>query len=70
MRSDKVFEAASQIPNRYRLCQAAARATRRLHIPSTRTQDTMNDVLTDIGGGRFGGVVKNQDPPLPPSETD
>jgi hypothetical protein len=70
MRSDKVFEAAIQIPNRYSLCQAAARATRRLHVPSTRTQDTMNDVLTDIGVGKYGGVIKEQEAPQPPSATD
>jgi hypothetical protein len=45
MRSDLVFGALSHVSNRYQLCQLASKATRKLHKPSTRLQDTTNDVL-------------------------
>lgn len=45
MRSDLVFRALSQVTNRYRLCQLASKATRKLHKPNTRLQDTTNEVL-------------------------
>ena len=45
MRSDLVFGAMSHVKNRYQLCQLASRATRKLHKPNTRVQETMNDVL-------------------------
>ena len=48
MRSDLVFGALSHVSNRYQLCQLASKATRKLHKPSTRLQDTTNEVL-----GRF-----------------
>jgi hypothetical protein len=45
MRSDLVFEARVHVPNRYSLCGLAAHATRRLHKPDDRIEDTMNEVL-------------------------
>jgi hypothetical protein len=45
MRSDLVFGALSQVSNRYQLCQLASKATRKLHKPNTRLQDTANEVL-------------------------
>lgn len=45
MRSDLIFDALTHISNRYQLCLLAATATRRLHKPRSRIQDTMNDVL-------------------------
>ena len=48
MRSDLVFGALSHLTNRYQLCQLASKATRKLHKPNTRLQDTTNEVL-----GRF-----------------
>ncbi len=45
MRSDLVFGALTHVKNRYELCQLASRATRKLHKPNTRVQETMNDVL-------------------------
>ena len=67
MRSEKVYRALSHIPNRFRLCQATARATKRLHIPSTRTEDTMNSVLSEISNGKLGDVIESraQAAPLP-----
>ena len=45
MRSDLVFGALSHVSNRYQLCQLASKATRKLHKPNRRLQDTANDVL-------------------------
>jgi len=46
MRSDLIFRALAHLENRYQLCQLASKATRKLHKPNTRLQDTTNDVLT------------------------
>jgi hypothetical protein len=45
MRSDLVFGAMANVPNRYLLSQLASKAARKLHRPGTRMQDTTNDVL-------------------------
>ena len=45
MRSDLVFGALSHVVNRYQLCQLASKATRKLHKPNERLQDTTNEVL-------------------------
>ncbi|HEX3436919.1 MAG TPA: DNA-directed RNA polymerase subunit omega [Pseudacidobacterium sp.] len=45
MRSDLVFGALTHVNNRYQLCQLASKATRKLHKPNTRVQDTMNEVM-------------------------
>jgi hypothetical protein len=45
MRSDLVFGALSHVSNRYQLCQLASKATRKLHKPNTRLQDTANEVM-------------------------
>ncbi|WP_260706970.1 DNA-directed RNA polymerase subunit omega [Edaphobacter flagellatus] len=45
MRSDLIFGALTHVKNRYELCQLASKATRKLHRPNTRLQDTTNEVL-------------------------
>ena len=45
MRSDLIFGALAHIENRYQLCQLASKATRKLHKPNTRLQDTANEVF-------------------------
>jgi hypothetical protein len=45
MRSDLIFGALAHVSNRYKLCQLASKATRKLHKPNTRVQDTTNDVM-------------------------
>jgi hypothetical protein len=50
MRSDLVFGALSHVSNRYQLCQLASKATRKLHKPTTRLQDTTNEVLARFHG--------------------
>ena len=46
MRSDLIFGALAHLENRYQLCQLASKATRKLHKPTVRLQDTTNEVLT------------------------
>jgi hypothetical protein len=45
MRSDLVFGAMKDVPNRYLLSQLVSKAARKLHRTGTRMQDTTNDVL-------------------------
>jgi hypothetical protein len=49
MRSDLVFEAMTNVPNRFLLTQLAAKAVRKLHRPNTRISETANDVLARFG---------------------
>jgi len=48
MRSNLIYGALTHVKNRYQLCQLASKATRKLHKPNTRLQDTMNDVLLNF----------------------
>ena len=48
MRSDLIFGALAHLENRYQLCQLASKATRKLHKPNTRLQDTTNEVLAQF----------------------
>jgi len=45
MRSELVFGAMAYVSNRYLLTGLASKATRKLHRPNTRIQETTNDVL-------------------------
>ena len=58
MRSDLIFGALTHVTNRYQLCQLASKATRKLHKPNTRLQDTTNEVLD-----RFKDTVPMDDAP-------
>jgi len=57
MRSELVFEAVQTLRNRYTLCQLASKATRKFHKPSTRIQDTTNDVLHRIADSDQHAVI-------------
>jgi hypothetical protein len=48
MRSELVIRAMTYVSNRFLLTRVAATATRKLHRPNTRIQETANDVF-----GRF-----------------
>ena len=48
MRSDLIFGAVTNVSNRFLLARLASKATRRLHRPNTRIEDTANEVF-----GRF-----------------
>jgi hypothetical protein len=48
MRSEIIFRAKETIENKYRLCQTVSKATRRLHISSHNTQETINNAFIKI----------------------
>jgi len=52
MRSELVFRAMGPMPGRYRLCRLTARASRKLHTPRSRIQDTLNDVLLFLANSK------------------
>ena len=65
MRSDLIFGALTHVNNRYQLCQLASKATRKLHKPNTRLQDTTNDVLE-----RFKDTVPMGDVDFEPEQEE
>ena len=62
MRSNLVFGALSHVSNRYQLCQLASKATRKLHKPNTRLQDTTNDVLCRFRKANPGSLAPSEAP--------
>jgi hypothetical protein len=66
MRSDLIFGALAHVSNRYQLCQLASKATRKLHKPNTRLQDTTNDVLVRFHHSSpvSGSVVVSEQPAI------
>ena len=68
MRSDLVFGALSRVSNRYQLCQLASKATRKLHKPNTRLQDTTNEVLDRFQTSNPGSVAPLDVPTEQPEE--
>jgi hypothetical protein len=69
MRSDLVFGALSHVSNRYQLCQLASKATRKLHKPNTRLQDTTNEVLGRFQTAHPGSAVFVESSVVQPLET-
>ncbi|HVT97391.1 MAG TPA: hypothetical protein VHE33_07765 [Acidobacteriaceae bacterium] len=53
MRSNLVYSAGLKIENRFLLATVVMRAVRKLHIDSTRTEDTTNKVLGQVAEGKF-----------------
>lgn len=68
MRSQLVYSAGVQIPNRFLLAAIAIRAIRALHIDSARTEDTANQVLAEIGMGRYIDAELPEPAPAPAIE--
>jgi len=68
MRSNLVFGALSHVTNRYQLCQLASKATRKLHKPNTRLQDTTNEVLVRFHGTNPGTQMPAPAPVVQPVE--
>jgi hypothetical protein len=68
MRSDLVFGALSHVSNRYQLCQLASKATRMLHKPNTRVQDTTNEVLGRFRTTNPGAAAPAETPAAQPEE--
>lgn len=65
MRSDLVYSAGIQIENRFLLATVVMRAVRTLHVVSTRTEDTANQVFVDIAQGRYAPTELPEPAPLP-----
>jgi len=65
MRSENVFSALVQVPNRFLLTKLAAKATRKFHRPYTRIQRTMDDVFVRFSQCR---PMPERDSKLRPSQ--
>ncbi len=65
MRSDLVYSAGIQIENRFLLATVVMRAVKKLHIDSTRTEDTANQVFAEIANGRYAPAVLPEPAPPP-----
>ena len=48
MRSEAIFRAKETVENKYQLCQLAAKAARRIHIPAQNTQETISSAFEKI----------------------
>jgi len=57
MRSELVFAAESTLPSRYVLCRVLSAATRKFHRPSTRIEDTTDEVLRYIAKSEVATVI-------------
>ena len=58
MRSQLIFGATANVPNRYLLVMLASKAARKLHRPNTRMEDTANDTFA-----RFASTQPKADVP-------
>jgi hypothetical protein len=69
MRSELIFGALVHVRNRYQLALVLSKATRELHRPGTRIQDTMNDALVRFTGADpiadVEGCGETADSPVP-----
>jgi hypothetical protein len=63
MRSALVFEAGVKVENRFLLASTIMRAAKMLHVPSTRTEDTVNRVFTEVANG---AVINSPKQPIAP----
>ena len=64
MRSNLVYRAALKIENKILLSTTVMQAVRKLHINSTRTEDTSNRVFEDVAQGRYAhGALPEVEPP-------
>lgn len=65
MRSALVYSAGLKIENRFLLSATVMRAVRKLHISSTRTEDTLNKIFVEVAEGNYahGDLPENAPPP-------
>ena len=61
MRSELVFRAMTHVSNRFLLAKLAAAATRKLHRPNARIQETTDEVLTLFSEANPMAEVRNND---------
>jgi hypothetical protein len=66
MRSELIFGALTHVSNRYQLCQLASKATRKLHKPNSRLQDTTNEVLYRFRNANPGMKAPVVEPEIQP----
>jgi hypothetical protein len=62
MRADLTFMALAHESNRFLLSRLIAKATRKLHRPNTRLQDTMNDAFERFGCSKPGAAAVMPEP--------
>lgn len=65
MRSELVYSAGIQISNRFLLSTVAMNAVRKLHINSTRVEDTTNRVFSELANGSYLQVRLPEVKPAP-----
>ena len=66
MRSELIYSAGTQIPNRFLLSTIAIMAVRKLHLNSTRVEETANQVFTAVANGKYVEVsLPKLKPPVP-----
>ncbi len=70
MRTEITFRALASVPNRYELVQLAAKATRALHRPNTRVQETMNYALECLCTARPVEAEMVMQSSLEPAQTE
>ncbi len=68
MRSQLVYSAGIQISNRFLLSTVAMNAVRKLHINSTRVEDTTNHVFSEVANGNFVEVTMPEVKTIPAIE--
>jgi hypothetical protein len=66
MRSELIYSAITQIPNRFLLSTVAIMAVRKLHLNSTRVEETANHVFTAVSNGSYVQVKLPELKPPPP----
>ncbi len=69
MRSALVYSAGLKIENRFLLSATVMQAVRKLHVSSTRTEDTLNKIFMEVAEGRYAhGELPEIVPPAPIDE--
>jgi hypothetical protein len=56
VRSELVYWAGKKIVNRFLLTTVTIKAVRKLHINTSRTEDTANSVFQEVAAGRYTDV--------------
>ena len=65
MRSELIFAAGIQVENRFLLAATVMQVVRKFHVDSTRTEDTINKVLYDVGNNPQFSVMLPEVAPAP-----
>ncbi len=66
MRSELVYSARIRIENSFLLAATVMRAVRKLHVSSSRTEDTLNKIFVEVSEGRFAHGELPEVVPAPP----